>query len=880
MPTPDGRGSPEVKQKMNFQQELRSTLKDRKRRGLTTGFSDTGDDDDSSSEGGALGADDDFLSQFSQKPKSNSSLMGSSKGWQPPSLGSRKASPKPSPRGSQSPSPRTLGSLKLDSPRAPTPRARTRSIDKPEDLPTGKRSPRVDRKKSSPSFDRKKSSPSLDRKKSSPSPDPILALLGGDSAKSSDKYDMPRPKPRKRTSTGGSTDSPRSGGELSWARSDRSRRPMPKPRGMSPRSKPEEPSEIDKLLGITSSKSESKRKTSNVDDLLGIKPRSRDVSPSSREERNSPYDKILGKKKGRSSSPESGKKSSSPIPKQKSHSSSPEPKSKSRSALDELVGNAEKQLSDKKSRSRSPLDELLGGKSRSKSPLDELLSSGSKIKVREGTPEITSEKPPRSRTKMHKGSPVPSRRNRSPAASHSEVEEKEDHLTRKIKGGRGSPGLKNRSRSPDADGRESPAIKLKNKPRKGLLDSSDDDSENDENNAPQERKKTILRPKPRPRSSTSDRKSPKEKPKKSTLLASDSDSDEVDQSKKKLSLLDALGDDKGKGDGKRERKKAAAKALLDDSDEEDEYDDVFGKEKNPPTISGRRPKEGYHSADSDPEDEEHGKKKSRSKVVKPTPKRPMSALVPGDRTVDLDASFNSTLSSLGRPGSTDIVDSSTIREAIFEDWRIRKEEEMKKKKLQERKKQKEEEKNKEMERNDKRRDAKLAFEAWKDNKKDPLKAKKKEEKKKRTKKEEEEHEQMMKKVDARKAYESWKQEKDEVLKEQLRKKKKQELMKTRSLTESKREKEKDSQSAFNRWKSNKDEYIEETVKDKRRKERAKQREEEESRRRQEEENMRSYQDWEESLEQRKKQERWRRMRSQPLATAPFKPCSTTIPYGR
>ncbi len=52
----DGRGSPEIKRKSTFQQELESTLKDRKKRGLATGFSDTGDD--SSSEGGGLGADD------------------------------------------------------------------------------------------------------------------------------------------------------------------------------------------------------------------------------------------------------------------------------------------------------------------------------------------------------------------------------------------------------------------------------------------------------------------------------------------------------------------------------------------------------------------------------------------------------------------------------------------------------------------------------------------------------------------------------------------------------------------------------------------------------------------------------------------------------
>ena len=54
------------------------------------------------------------------------------------------------------------------------------------------------------------------------------------------------------------------------------------------------------------------------------------------------------------------------------------------------------------------------------------------------------------------------------------------------------------------------------------------------------------------------------------------------------------------------------------------------------------------------------------------------------------------------------------------------------------------------ERAEKRRDAQLAFEAWKENKKDPLKAKKKEIKKKKTQEQEEEEEKMMKKVHAKK----------------------------------------------------------------------------------------------------------------------------------
>ena len=60
----------------------------------------------------------------------------------------------------------------------------------------------------------------------------------------------------------------------------------------------------------------------------------------------------------------------------------------------------------------------------------------------------------------------------------------------------------------------------------------------------------------------------------------------------------------------------------------------------------------------------------------------------------LDSSFNSAMSTLGRPGSTDVTDSSTIRQAIYDDWNARKTLVLKEKKKQQRRLEKEEEERK------------------------------------------------------------------------------------------------------------------------------------------------------------------------------------------
>ena len=63
-----------MKRKSTFQQELESKLKDRKRRGLASGFSDTGNEDDSSSEDDAGMGDGEFQREETLRKYCNPNL--------------------------------------------------------------------------------------------------------------------------------------------------------------------------------------------------------------------------------------------------------------------------------------------------------------------------------------------------------------------------------------------------------------------------------------------------------------------------------------------------------------------------------------------------------------------------------------------------------------------------------------------------------------------------------------------------------------------------------------------------------------------------------------------------------------------------------------
>ncbi|XP_070540050.1 microtubule-associated protein 9-like [Ptychodera flava] len=207
-PRQDGRSSPKSpKVKSSFQRELEDKLKDRKKRGLSAGFSDlevTEDSDD-----GIGSDDDDLLGQFNMtmRPK-RTDRPGSAKPrggmfnqtmWRPPvdrdkedeDDGKKDSSPRLSAKGSPKPSPRILRKedKKADSP-SPTPRSRQRT-----GLDSQEKSPR-----------RLSRSPSPDNKKGRSTD--ILDLLGDDTsakAKKSSAFSQPVPKPRPQLS---SQDSP------------------------------------------------------------------------------------------------------------------------------------------------------------------------------------------------------------------------------------------------------------------------------------------------------------------------------------------------------------------------------------------------------------------------------------------------------------------------------------------------------------------------------------------------------------------------------------------------------------------------------------------------------------------------------------------------
>ncbi|XP_033632721.1 serine/arginine repetitive matrix protein 1-like [Asterias rubens] len=908
MPIKGGPTDPQGKSK-NFDEELRMKLKDRKRRGLTTGLSDTAEESNSDVSSDDIGGGDDFLSQFtaSAAPKSQtSSFSGSSKPWAPPVATPRQqakgnASPSPSPRGLP-PSPKGI-----PSPRglpSPIPRARTRSIDKPEEA---------------------------SKRRLSSSSEAVSPRSG---VHPKDLASTPLPKPRSRTNTV-DLDSPGRKSSVD-----------------SPRMKSDQ-SEVDKLLGLAPLKTTPRRKDSRGDDPFGTKPSSkfRNESPESRRKTRSPsiIDDLLGddpKPKARSKSPEPKFRNKSPEPKVRSRleaeespvssrkikprsgsmskgSKSPELTSKNNSVLDDLLnGDGKKTKSrgsspEPKGQNRSPsiLDDLLNGSSNKKpekgkpkaetdNVLDDLLGMAKKPKSRSGSPE------PKPKPRSRGGSPPPLDRSRQrKSILDSDGSEDDNKVKRRNKtkspspSRKGSPkvahppprrqkGLLDSSDEDDDFNRRGkprlPSAKTtgsgKSQTRRGILDSSDDDTDDkrvskskplgrSRSPSPKGFKTSAPSPKPRSRPGTADTKAPsKPEPKKQgfkvdDFLDSGSDFDfDGKPANGKPSLLDVL--ENQQSPKSRKKKKKMGRNALEDSDDSDDGD-VFHRpssKKKPPVISGRRPKEGYQSAD----EEDGGKDKTQSKVVKPTPKRPGSTASSTGGN-----SLNSSLNS-----SINIQDSSSIRQAIYDEWRAQKQVVLVKQAKEKRKKEKEEIKKKELAVLEKRAESAASFNAWKENKKGTLPNKAKEEEKKKKKLQEEKEKKMMQTVHAKKAFEAWKGDKDEHLKEQHRKKVRGELEKTRSLEDEKEMKQKDSQSAFRKWKSTKDEKISHQTKEKRMAEDKKKQREEEARKAKEEESIQAYEDWERKTERRKERDAKRMARTQPISTMPFRPSSKTIPYVR
>nr|XP_054765875.1 serine/arginine repetitive matrix protein 2-like [Lytechinus pictus] len=402
-----------LKKNPSFQEELSSKLKERKRRGLSTGFTSESEDSDDDDALGGL-SDDDILSQFASK-NSKKPQPSQSKPWEPPSTKQR-----PSP----SPSPRSLTKSSSDAfPKAPP---RNRGL-------SGSESPKS--------------------RKSAGSPDPIRALLGDDNGTKK----KPPPKPSPRLLSGTTDSSPRS--------EDDSPRPQPRPRNKGP-------SEIDKLLGIASSPEPEKRKKSlfdEYDESQGPKGGSGKQPPKPKDRSKSPLMDMSGQRgkssKTRSGSPERKSPNLDDLlgmkNKSKQGRASPElkPKSKSRSGSPER--QASKAINDRRKKdNKSPdLDDLLGLTDKKKS---ERVSSNLKPKIRSGSPDRRGGGANDDQRKRDKSPDLDdllglrSKKNRSPSPERNRGKEPRSEIDDLLSG---------------------PSSRSKPRKQKGLLDSSSDEDD-------------------------------------------------------------------------------------------------------------------------------------------------------------------------------------------------------------------------------------------------------------------------------------------------------------------------------------------------------------------------------------------------------------------
>lgn len=163
------------------------------------------------------------------------------------------------------------------------------------------------------------------------------------------------------------------------------------------------------------------------------------------------------------------------------------------------------------------------------------------------------------------------------------------------------------------------------------------------------------------------------------------------------------------------------------------------------------------------------------------------------------------------------LDTASIRQAVFEDWRSKKSAKLKEQ-LNQKSAEKKKLEDKELEERERKKVAQRAFESWNETKHEKNKqanAKKKEMMEKELEKQTEKN---IRAREAVKYFETWKTRKDEELKEQhVKKKQERKEKKTKEIEES-QDKKKFSQKAFENWKSNKDKKIKEEIQKKRKQE--------------------------------------------------------------
>ncbi|XP_077992600.1 uncharacterized protein LOC144446659 [Glandiceps talaboti] len=785
----DGKSSPKSKKKeSSFQRELKSTLRDRKKRGLSAGFSDLDVTEDTEDSDDGIGSDeDDLLGQFnmtlrpkrtdrpsSAKPRGGPLMQTMKQPWKPPSakeedelsFSSPKESPRPSPRVSPKVSPKLprKDELRQESP-APSPRTRRLT-------------------------EKEKTSPSLTPRRFSRSPSPddkkgrstdILDLLGDDfgGVRTSKSSSTPKPQPRQRR---GGPDSP--------GRSDAS------------------------------------------------SPGRRDSSPG--------YDKkpTSGSLFGTKRSPELQRKSSrdsSPMGRKSPLFSSTKKTEKSKSFRD------------------ADSDDSDDGYYKNKRGVDKYQPSG-----RRSPQSPTGRKSPQTTAGKKKSfldassedenRKFKTRRPQSPTGKktffRSDSDSDDEGIRRKDKTREKKKSLLDELQT------DGPSKKDKKKKESSLFETSDDEVSGI---TAKGRRSPIQR----------DRRSPSPQNKRQSPTLFDLKRTPSPKLKKDEEKVDDLWASTPKRPPSGRKPK-----TTDDSDEED-----LGH-------SGRM---RYISTDSDVTREFRNarerpstgeRSRARTRVIRPkVVTRPSSAS--GRLNQSLSArSDGSTMTMTARSTTPNFDDSSSIRQAIYEDWYVQKMERAKKELQVKKKKEKEEEEKKEKEKKDKELEAVLSYRAWQEQKNEYLKKKAKQEAKKKEKQKKEEEEKEIKKYEAKKLFKSWKESKDEELTEKHREKVKQEQRKLKEEERKKKLKQKDSKSAFVKWNETKEDRIKQKLRETRRQEQEKKKRVEEEKKEKEMMSTKAYDEFLLKKEQQEKEEKRRKRTMTPVSTVPFRPSGRTVPFGK
>ncbi|XP_006813830.1 uncharacterized protein LOC102808331 [Saccoglossus kowalevskii] len=831
-----GDGSPTYRRKTknSFQKELENSLKDRKKRGLSAGFSDLDISDDSDD---GIGSEDELLAQFNQTSKERKDRPGSAKyrggplmqtmkqpqkEWQPPSFGAKdtkdekdtkykkpdeavstkKVSPKPSPRSLR----------KEDSTPTPSPRSQRRIDD--EKPKTKTRLPSPDQKRSPRSFS------SETRGQRSFSPNEKSPRLFTSEEKRDQRSFSPGEKKGQRSFSPDEKKSQRSfSPDEKKSQSSFLLDEKPRERSLSP----------DEKRGNKSTSPADKSRSTGILDLLGDGSRS------------------------------------SPVPKPRSRGTPQQsPRTKTDTPLESGKQAATKDLFGKK-KSSPELRRKTAGDMNTHGRTSPLRREGSPGR-QEDEPTII--KPKRGLQSDSSWSPPSRRKERLPSTSGDESEDEEVRsISRKAK---------------EKDYKEKK--KTKGSTLFGL--SSDEDTFGRRERSHDRRspdRRSPDRSYDRSPDRLHDRRSPdKSHDRRSPDRSHDRRSPDRSHDRRSPDRRSPI----SKTEMRSQSNRSPSPTTLRFKDELEEVGSKrppSGRKQKSVDINNSTRRMRYITTDSDEE------KEFRNAREKPSPARsrtPRRVIEPKIRTRPLSASGRLSQSLSARSSISDLSarsecfeDSTSIRNAIYEDWYYTKmkqtKENLKKKKQAE----EEENKKKQLEKKDKEIEAELSYRCWKEKKDEQLKKQaRKEAKKKEMEREKQIEEKSDKKSISEKTYVSWKSTKDEDLKEKQRKKKREEEKKRIKLQEEQNEKQKLSKSCFKKWNSNKEVELQKKEEEKKQQEKENKRKAQQEKKKKEEESLKAYDKWQQQKE--KQQEIEKNTIRTPVATVPFKPSGRTVPFGK